>query len=93
MGIWFWYVALIVYCRVNFDLFTFSADGVYCVEMESGEEVHKVQELDEVENNNLEGDIGKFQNIETEREDRNPSSCKTKSITKQIKNQNIKKQK
>ncbi|KAK9228455.1 hypothetical protein WN944_021406 [Citrus x changshan-huyou] len=44
--------------------------------MESGEEVHKVQELDEVENNNLEGDIGKFQNIETEREDRNPSSYK-----------------
>lgn len=51
---------LIIYCRVNFDLFTFSADGFYCVEMESGEEVHKVQELDEVENNNLEEDIGKF---------------------------------
>ena len=51
----------------QFDLFTFNTKDVYSVEMESLQEVHEVEELDEVENN-LEEDIGKCHNIETERE-------------------------
>ena len=50
----------------QFDLFTFNTKDFYCVEIESLQEVHEVEELDEVENN-LEEDIGKCHNIKTER--------------------------
>lgn len=66
-------------------------DDVYYVAMESLEVVHEIGELDKVENNNFEEDIGQFRNIETEREDLNPSPItKRKNIyTKTEKNINL----